>query len=395
VWLNGLISRHAKEFGIPETLVHRVIRVESNYTPDASSGGNYGLMQIRHATAQGMGYSGASIGLLDAETNLTYGVPYLANAYQVAGGDHDRAIALYKTGYYYEAKRKGLLGTLVKAKPTSTIAALAEPASKARSEFEHPISEALSPAAVSVAPKASANTLPAVAPTLTIGVPGPPRRPADLGVPPFDAKGAINAPQAKPAEGLADPPEFAACMMRLQRMGLTAEIAVTPNVTNAACMIENPVRLTSLRASGDQSLVGFPDRPIVACRFAERFGQWVGEIVVPVIAARLTPLRAVHTGPGYDCRNRNRVASGKLSAHAVGQAVDIETFKLASGETLSITEADDEPKKGVLSTIRTAACGWFTTILGPGSDPAHATHWHLDIEKHGSSDNYRLCGSSK
>src|SRR5687768_5510911 len=59
VWLNGLISRHAKEFGIPETLVHRVIRVESNYTPDASSGGNYGLMQIRHATAQGMGYSGA------------------------------------------------------------------------------------------------------------------------------------------------------------------------------------------------------------------------------------------------------------------------------------------------------------------------------------------------
>lgn len=66
LWLNGLISRHAKEFGIPETLLHRVIRVESNYASDASSGGNYGLMQIRHATARGMGYSGASIGLLDA-----------------------------------------------------------------------------------------------------------------------------------------------------------------------------------------------------------------------------------------------------------------------------------------------------------------------------------------
>src|SRR3954469_21435708 len=57
VWLDGLISRHAKQFGVPETLLHRVIRAESNYAPDASSGGNYGLMQIRHATARGMGYS--------------------------------------------------------------------------------------------------------------------------------------------------------------------------------------------------------------------------------------------------------------------------------------------------------------------------------------------------
>ena len=43
------------------------------------------------------------------------------------------------------------------------------------------------------------------------------------------------------------------------------------------------------------------------------------------------------------------------------------------------------------TTLRTAACGWFTTILGPGSDAAHATHWHLDIERHGSSDRYRIC----
>jgi len=342
-----------------------------------------------------MGYSGACLGLLDADTNLTYGVPYLANAYHIAGGDHDRAIALYKTGYYYEAKRKGLLDTLVKAKPSSTIAAFAEPALNARSEFAGPISGPLSPAPISVVQKASAESLTAVASTLTIAVPQPPRRPVDLGLPPASTMGAIQAGEAKPVEGPVEAPGSGDCIMRLQRMGLIAEIAITPNGTNAACTIENPVRLTALRVSGEQHSVGFPDRPILACRFAERFGGWLGEIAVPVIAGRLTPLRAVHTGPGYDCRNRNRAASGKLSAHAVGQAVDIEAFKLGSGETLSITEADDEPKKGVLSTIRTAACGWFTTILGPGSDPAHATHWHFDIEKHGSSDNYRLCGSSK
>ena len=56
-------------------------------------------------------------GLLDAATNLTYGVPYLANAYRLAAGNHERAIALYKSGYYYEAKRKGLEGTPGKARP--------------------------------------------------------------------------------------------------------------------------------------------------------------------------------------------------------------------------------------------------------------------------------------
>jgi soluble lytic murein transglycosylase-like protein len=92
---------------VPEALVHRVIQRESSYNPRASSQGNFGLMQIRYDTARGMGYRGPASGLLDANTNLTYAVPYLANAYRVAGGSHDRAVSLYAGGYYYVAKRKG------------------------------------------------------------------------------------------------------------------------------------------------------------------------------------------------------------------------------------------------------------------------------------------------
>ena len=79
-------------------------------------------MQIRYATARGMGYQGTPSGLLDANTNLTYAIPYLANAYKVAGGNFDRAVALYAGGYYYEAKRKGLLHALrtAVADPVST-----------------------------------------------------------------------------------------------------------------------------------------------------------------------------------------------------------------------------------------------------------------------------------
>jgi hypothetical protein len=91
------------------------------------------------------------------------------------------------------------------------------------------------------------------------------------------------------------------------------------------------------------------------------------------------------------CRNRNNQAGGKLSAHAVGLAVDIAAFQLANGEVISVAEDKDAKKSAALATMRTAACGWFTTILGLGSDAAHATHWHLDIQRHGSSDNYRIC----
>jgi len=59
-----------------------------------------------------MGFTGRPDELLDANTNLTFAVPYLANAYTVAGGDPDRAVRLYSGGYYDEAKRKGLLGQL-------------------------------------------------------------------------------------------------------------------------------------------------------------------------------------------------------------------------------------------------------------------------------------------
>jgi soluble lytic murein transglycosylase-like protein len=110
--IDGLVAQHARAHGIPESLVHRIIRRESGYNPRASNRGNLGLMQIRHATARGMGYTGPASGLLDANTNLTYAVPYLANAYKVAGGNPDRTVSLYSGGYYYEAKRKGLLREL-------------------------------------------------------------------------------------------------------------------------------------------------------------------------------------------------------------------------------------------------------------------------------------------
>ena len=104
---DALVATHASTNAVPEALVHRVILRESRYQPRLiGRGGTIGLMQIKLSTARGLGYTGTAEGLRDPNTNLTYGVRYLAGAYRAAGGDLRRAMAYYTTGYYGVAKRQ-------------------------------------------------------------------------------------------------------------------------------------------------------------------------------------------------------------------------------------------------------------------------------------------------
>lgn len=121
----ALVTRHAAANGLPASLVHRVIMRESRYNPRAVSKGNYGMMQIRLGTARAMGYAGGTDGLLDAETNLTYAVRYLAGAYRAAGGNHDRAVTLYARGFYPEAKAMGFSPYAQTSTPANAGAAFA------------------------------------------------------------------------------------------------------------------------------------------------------------------------------------------------------------------------------------------------------------------------------
>lgn len=105
--IDALVAIHAKANNVPEALVHRVIVRESKYRKDlVGSCGCIGLMQIKLGTARGLGYTGDAQGLHDPNTNLTYGVKYLAGAYRAANGDHDRAVHYFAKGYYEVAKRQ-------------------------------------------------------------------------------------------------------------------------------------------------------------------------------------------------------------------------------------------------------------------------------------------------
>jgi len=224
--------------------------------------------------------------------------------------------------------------------------------------------------------------------------PLPRPRPATAGpptlAPPNAASQNRDQKQAKTEDAVR---EDEACLTRLRAAGVEFDIPTMPVAAKTACTIEIPVRLKSVTARVQAPTeVRLPEEPIISCAFAERLTAWLGQLVVPVIAGRTSAtVRAVRTGPGYQCRNRNGAPTGKLSAHAIGKAIDISAFELSNGKLISIKPDGDEAMRSVVDSVRTAACGWFTTVLGPGSDAAHAEHLHVDLLLHGTSDRYRIC----
>lgn len=95
-----LIASNAAAYGVPLSLAHAVIRVESNYNAKMrGSAGEIGLMQVKLQTARGMGYRGSAKGLYDPATNIRYGMMYLGTARQLAAGDLCGTILRYNAGH--------------------------------------------------------------------------------------------------------------------------------------------------------------------------------------------------------------------------------------------------------------------------------------------------------
>ena len=156
------------------------------------------------------------------------------------------------------------------------------------------------------------------------------------------------------------------------------------------------MRLSAVKVADGQ--VAFSGAPVLNCRFATALSRWTRNIASPLAAGDLErKLVRIGTGNGFQCRRRNRSRTGKLSEHAFGNAIDIVSFEFADARfDVEPYEEMDSEEAGFLHAARRAACGYFTTILGPGSNAAHADHLHFDLGrlfKNGveRENPYRIC----
>jgi hypothetical protein len=184
------------------------------------------------------------------------------------------------------------------------------------------------------------------------------------------------------------------CLAQLSGSGVVVESpAGLPRPSDPACSIDDPVRLISVVDPAlPERRIQFPDKPLLACAMAGRMARFTADIAGPLALGVFgKELAAVATGPGFECRPRNRQAGAKPSSHGRGLAVDIAQMTLHGGGKVVVATPSGPLDARFLAGFRAAACGSFNTVLGPGSDAAHADHIHLDMEPRGRDGRSKFC----
>jgi len=96
----ALVDKHASAYGIPAAFARAVVRIESNYNPRATGRAReVGLMQIKFETARGIGFTGTREELYEPDTNLKWGMKYLAMAWKLGGATPCGAVLRYQAGH--------------------------------------------------------------------------------------------------------------------------------------------------------------------------------------------------------------------------------------------------------------------------------------------------------
>jgi hypothetical protein len=97
--IRAILQSEARIAGLPYDIAEAVVQVESAYHWRVIGDmGEIGLMQVRPGTAAMLGFNGNVTELADPQTNIHYGVTYLAQAWRLAHGDLCRALMKYRAG---------------------------------------------------------------------------------------------------------------------------------------------------------------------------------------------------------------------------------------------------------------------------------------------------------
>lgn len=230
---------------------------------------------------------------------------------------------------------------------------------------------------------------PGPSPSIPSPAPTPPERPAELVPAPPPPAAEMPAPPQRPPELSGEavlalkvqPPDDTACRGRLTSLGATFE--ALPPIVLGQCGAEKPLKLASLKG------VAVEPPATLVCGAAEALARWTTEVQFAAERELGQPLTSLSVG-SYECRGQNHSTDAKLSEHALANAVDVMGYGFSGRAPIRVgASVAGTPEASFQAAAQAKACGFFRTVLGPGSDAAHANHLHLDERERNAG--HRLC----
>lgn len=170
------------------------------------------------------------------------------------------------------------------------------------------------------------------------------------------------------------------------------EAEALPPLSEGACGERSPLSVSAVLVRGRMLPLSSP--VVTNCAMAMSLPGWLEDVDGYAGAMLESELAGVTTGTSYMCRMRNNGSAGLTSEHGFANALDVVGFTLADGRRITV-EADwlpaTAPAGRLLRLAHDAACGSFTTVLGPEANAEHEDHLHLDLGCHGERCVARLC----
>jgi hypothetical protein len=223
------------------------------------------------------------------------------------------------------------------------------------------------------------------------GAAGSPRE--DFSPEPYDRRRLVDAPPGvlRGASGvtrapLRDPPrtELPRAPAREASIDVTRPSAPPPVVPLS------PTR--AAQATGSITPVAVNPPATLACPIVSELERWIATTVQPAAMRWLgSPVAEIKQISAYSCRGMNGNPNARISEHAFGNALDIASFTLADGRTITVKNGwrGLPEEQGFLRDVQGAACDQFSTVLAPGSNVYHYDHIHVDLMQRRSG--HRIC----
>lgn len=165
-----------------------------------------------------------------------------------------------------------------------------------------------------------------------------------------------------------------ACFAAFPASGIAVE-RLPDRPSEVGCGIEDTVILPA-------AVRPIPRGPAVTCRMAAAWALYERHALQPAARRHLgSEVAAIRHLGTYNCRNVNHAASGRRSQHATANAIDLSAFVLRDGREISLLRdwRGEEAEAAFLRAARDGACRFFSAVLGPDYNAAHADHLHLDM----------------